>query len=253
MQREACIPKKIHYIWLGKGEKSDLIKSCMKKTENIMDDWEIIEWNEESLDINNCEYAKEAYEQGKYAFAADYARFVILYKYGGIYLDTDVELLKRIPDEFFEDIGFTGVEANMKIASGLVFAVEPKNPVVKEILDTYEKEKFILEDGSVNKKTVVDIVTEVFSRHGFKRDGEEQIVDGFHIYPCEYFCAYDFVTREFSITEKTISIHHYTATWTGRGSRTKIKIQSALRKTVGINNYKRIIKIKRKLFGVHGE
>lgn len=247
------IPKKIHYIWFGYGEKSDLIKKCQQKTMDILQDWEVTEWTEDTYDISSCVYMKEAYEQKKYAFASDYARFDLLYKYGGVYLDTDVEMLKAIPDQFLRDSGFTGVESNNKIASGLIFACEPGNILVKEILEMYQNEHFIESNGHINTKNVVDRVTEVFYRHGFQRNGTEQILDGFHIYPVEYFCAYDFITREFNITDKTISIHHYTATWTNSKSRFKRKIQNLLRKLVGIESYKKIISVKRKMFGVHGE
>ena len=247
------IPKKIQYIWFGRGDKSDLIQNCMKKTKELLSGWEITEWNEDSYDISACQYMKEAYEQKKYAFASDYARFDLLYKYGGVYLDTDVELLKVIPDDMLNDAGFTGVESNLKIAPGLIFACEAGNPIVKEILESYEKDHFVYENGQFNTKTVVDRVTEVFNSHGFIRGDTEQILDGFHIYPSEYFCAYDFVTNEFTISDKTISIHHYTATWTNSKSKMKRKIQDFFRRVLGIEGYKKLICVKRKLFGVNGE
>lgn len=250
MQR---IPKKIQYIWFGRGPKSELIQRCMDTTRNVLNDWDICVWDEECYDVTSCEYMREAYEQKKYAFAADYARFDILYKYGGVYLDTDVELLKPIPEIMLSDNGFTGVESNNKINPGLIFACEAGNPVVGEILEMYQQDHFVDENGKYNMKTVVDRATEIFSKHGFVRNGKEQILNGFHIYPAEYFCAFDFVANEFEITNNTISIHHYTATWTNKKSKLKKKIQNVLRKTLGIRGYKRIITIKRKLFGVNGE
>lgn len=247
------IPRKVQYIWFGRGIKSELIQKCMNTTRAILSDWEICIWDEDTYDITSCDYIREAYEKKMYAFASDYARFDILYQHGGVYLDTDVELLKAFPEEFLCETGFTGVESNNKIAPGLVFACEAGNPIVKEILEDYRGDHFVDENGNVNRKTVVERVTEIFARHGFKKDGREQILDGFHIYPAEYFCAFDFVTNEFEITDRTISIHHYTATWTNIKSKTKKKIQSILRKTLGIKGYKVIISIKRKMFGVHGE
>lgn len=250
MQR---IPKKIQYIWFGKGPKSELIQRCMGTTQRVLNDWEITVWDEDNYDINACDYMREAYNHKKYAFASDYARFDILYQHGGVYLDTDVELLKPIPDILLLDEGFTGVESNNKIAPGLIFACEARNPIVGEILEMYQNDHFIDSAGNFNTKTVVDRVTEIFNQHGFVRNGKEQVLDGFHIYPSEYFCAFDFVTNDFEITKNTISIHHYTATWTTNKSRVKLKIQKLLRKYLGINGYKRIIAIKRKLFGVNGE
>ena len=250
MQR---IPKRIQYIWFGKGPKSELIQKCMDNTQSVLNDWEVTVWDEECYDVYSCNYMREAYEHKKYAFASDYARFDILFQHGGVYLDTDVELLRPIPDELLLDEGFTGVESNNKIAPGLIFACEAGNPIVGEILEMYREEHFIDPNGNMNTKTVVDRVMEIFNRHGFIRNGEEQVLDGFHIYPADYFCAFDFVTNAFEITENTISIHHYTATWISNKSRMKFKVQNMLRKCLGINRYKKIISIKRRLFGVNGE
>ena len=212
-----------------------------------MADWEIKEWTEENYDMQVCPYFIEAYQNKKYAFASDYARFDILYRYGGVYLDTDVELIQKIPDDMLRDAGFTGVESNNKIAPGLIFACEAGNPIVREILDVYESEHFQLHDGKFNMKTVVDHVTEVFVDHGFKVDGSEQDIEGIHIYPAEFFCAYDFVERQFHITDKTISIHHYTATWITAKARFKRNIQNIFRTILGIRGYKKLISIKRTL------
>lgn len=251
--KEIQIPKLIHYIWFGHGEKTDLIKNCIHSTFEKMSGWEIKEWTEDNYNVAACDYCQESYQYKKYAFASDYARFDILYRYGGVYLDTDVELLKRIPELFLEDEGFTGIESNNKIAPGLIFACKPGNAIVKEIIEMYQKDHFILPDGSMNTKTVVNRVTEIFSKHGFQTNGKEQIVEGFHIYPVEYFCAYDFVTGQFTITDKTVSIHHYTATWTDGKSKFKRGLQDTLRKQLGIKNYKKLISVKRKLFGVNEE
>lgn len=253
MNNNQLIPKEIHYIWFGRGEKSDLVKRCISKAKELLPDWHFNEWNEDNYDINQCDYIKEAYESKKYAFAADYARYDVLYKYGGVYLDTDVELLKCIPDVFLEDEGFAGMEGNNKVAPGLIFAVKPNNFIVKEIIDDYRKDHFLEHNGKYNYKTVVDRTTEVLQRHGFVLNGEEQVVEGVHIYPCEYFCAYNFITEDFEITENTISIHHYEATWLKGRTRIKRRVRKILRRILGMNNYKRILEFKRKLFGVNGE
>lgn len=249
MINQKCIPQTVHYIWFGRGDKTDLIRSCIKKNKNILNDWQFIEWNEETYDISCCDYVRGAYEEKKYAFASDYARFDILYKYGGVYLDTDVEMIKTFPKEFLEKEGFMGVESNNKIAPGLVFACKPGNPIVLEILEDYRKDKFLLNDGSYNLETVVDRVTRIFQRHGFITNGEKQEIEGFVVYPCEYFCAYDFVMSEFNITEKTISIHHYTATWVSLYSKLKKKIQKFIRLVFGKKIYLKLIQFKRKIWG----
>lgn len=243
------IPKKVIYIWFGKGKKGDLIERCVASNKKILFDWDFEEFNEDNYDIGSYRYMKEAYDAGKYAFASDCARFDILYKYGGVYVDTDVEFLKRIPDSFLNEVGFTGVEDNNKIAPGLVFACEAGNEIVKEIVDSYKQDSFILKNGKYNLKTVVDRVTEVFIKHGFKADGTEQVIAQFHIYPCEYFCAFDFVTREFTVTDNTYSVHHYTATWVPMHRKLVIRIKKDICKLIGRDNFKRLANIKKKLIG----
>ena len=244
------IPKKIHYIWFGKGEKSPLIQECMENSKKYLDGWEIIEWTEDTYDIRSCPYAYEAYKHKKYAFASDYARFDILYQYGGVYIDTDVELLKTIPENMLNDHGFAGMENDANIASGLIFACVPGDPIVKEILEVYRAEHFELSNGDLNMKTVVSRVTEVFKRHGYQNREEEQIVDGFRIYPNDYFCAYDFVAREFHITDRTISVHRYAGTWAGFGGKLSRGIMDVLRKILGKKIYVKLIGMKRRILGV---
>jgi hypothetical protein len=243
------IPKKIIYIWFGKGKKGKLIEKCLSVNKKVFSDWEFKEYNEDNYDIESYKYIKEAYEAKKYAFASDCARFDILYRNGGVYIDTDVEFLKELPDSFLNNLGFAGVESNNEIAPGLIFACEPGNAIVKEILDSYKQDSFILKDGKYNMKTVVDRVTEIFIKHGFKVDGTKQIVDGFHIYPSDYFCAFDFITREFSITDNTYSIHHYAGTWLPFYRKPIRMAKKIIYRLIGKENFKRLALIKRKLFG----
>ncbi len=245
------IPKKIVYIWFGKGEKSELIQRCILTNHDVLNGWDFVEYTEENYDVSSCKYIVEAYRKKKYAFASDFARFDILYKYGGVYVDTDVEFIKCIPDYFLNGKGFTGIEANNKIAPGLVFACEPGNLIVKEIIESYKNDSFILLNGKMNTKTVVDRVSEIFAKYGFKNDGTEQVIEGFHIYPCECFCAYDFVTGEFEVTDRTFSIHHYTATWLPFHKKMKKACKKMIRDIISIENYKKLVQVKRKFFGIH--
>lgn len=244
------IPKNIIYIWFGKGKKNDIIKECIKKNKTILKDWEFIEYTEDNYDISKCRYLKEAYDKQKYAFASDYARFDILYQYGGVYVDTDVEFLKTIPDDFLNFEGFSGVESNNKIASGLIFACEAGNPIVKEIIDSYESDTFIMENGNYNLLTVVDRVTSIFNKHGFVSDGTLQDIEGIKIFPCDYFCTFDFVTREFLVTDNTLSIHHYAATWIPFRKKMKRLIQNVIKTIVGKGMYRKLVEMKRRYFGI---
>ena len=241
------IPKTIHYIWFGKNEKSKLIKKCIESWKKYLPGYEIIEWNEDNYDINKSKYIKEAYENKKYAFAADFARFDIIYNYGGIYFDTDVELLKPIPEEFLKYQGFMGMEGNKKAAPGLILASKTREMLMREILDKYENMEY---KNNGENETVVDITTNILKEHGFVENGEKQQIANFVIFPSEYFCAYDFDTREFEITSNTISIHHYAFTWGSKKDKIIRKMKTIVRKIIGRKMYKNILNVKRKIFGI---
>lgn len=240
------IPKTIHYIWFGKNSKSELILKCIESWKKYLSDYEFKEWNEDNYDINKCDFIHEAYENKKYAFAADYARFDILYEYGGIYLDTDVELLKNIPEEYLSYDGFTGVECDNRINPGLIFAVEPKNKMVLELKKIYESTHFI-KDNKQDLTTIVDYTTDLFEQYGFIKNGESQTINGIKIFPMDYFCAYDFILKEFNITSRTISIHHYAFTWGNKRQKFYYKFRMTVKKIVGKENYKKIINLKHKM------
>lgn len=239
------IPKVIHYIWFGKNEKSELILKCIESWKKYLPDWKFIEWNEKNYDVNKSKYMKKAYEEKKYAFVADYARFDIIYNYGGIYLDTDVELLKPLPEKLLELDGFSGVESNNKIATGLILAATKNNEMIKEVIEKYDTLNF---EYDKNMPTVVDIVTEIFKKYGFKENGKKQTINNFVIFPSEYFCGYDLDIREPAITNNTISIHHYAYSWGKRNLSFKIKMQ--IKKMIGVKKYKELLKIKRRFCGV---
>lgn len=238
------IPKKIHYIWFGKKKKNKLIKKCIQSWSNLLPEWEIIEWNEDNYDVNSNKYMSEAYNAGRYAFAADYARFDILYKHGGIYLDTDVELLRPIPHEFLLDEGFTGVESNYLVNPGLIFGCNKKNGIVKEILDEYNKTSFII-NGRENLKTVVLFTSDVLARHGFTPDNTEQCINNIRIYPMEYFCCYDSDVKEFYITDKAISVHRYANSWGSNKEKITLKVKMLVKRIIGVDRYRKLLKTKR--------
>ena len=206
------IPKKIHYCWFGKGEKSKLILDCIESWKKYCPEFEIIEWNEENFDIgNSCRYVREAYDAKKWAFVSDYVRHAILSKFGGIYLDTDVEIIK--PLEGLLDRPFLALESANSINTGLIMGCEVGNEYCKWMLNSYENDCFLLENGELNTYTVCERTTKYFKEHGFISRNIEQEIDGFMIYPTEYFCPKDPITFELKVTDNTVSIHHYGASW----------------------------------------
>lgn len=206
------IPHKIHYCWFGYHKKPKLIQKCISSWKTYLPDWQIIEWNESNYDINKNTYISEAYRQGKWAFVVDYARFDILNEQGGIFLDTDVELLRPIPENFLEYEAFTGFESDKTINPGLIYASIPGQTILKELITVYEKKKYGEKiDGRV--ENIVDISTEVLRQHGLQKNNTFQIIEGVAVFPKEFFCCFNHEIQAFEMVEQTVSIHHYFASW----------------------------------------
>jgi len=211
------IPKIIHYCWFGRNPKPKLAERCIASWKKYCPDYEIVMWNESNFDVNCCDYVREAFEKQKWAFVSDYARFWILYHYGGLYFDTDVEIIKPL-DDLISKGAFMACEAVPRnvpgqIAPGLGIAAASGHRLYKEILEFYEEKHFVLEDGSQNMQTIVEYTTELLKTKGFIGNGSVEIVEGIYIYPPEYFCPMSYYTGITTITRHTYTIHHYTASW----------------------------------------
>ena len=210
------IPKVIHYCWFGGKEKPESVIKCIDSWKEFCPDYEIKEWNENNFDINANDYVKEAYQNSFWAFVSDYARFSILYKYGGLYFDTDVELIDTI-DDLVEEGPFFARERKDKlvVATGLGMGALPGMDVYKEVLDYYDSIHFVYEDGTFNKKTVVDHVTKVLIKNPNEYKNTDSVfkIQDISIYPKDYFCPIDYLTGDWEFTENTRGIHHYDSTW----------------------------------------
>ena len=212
------IPKIIHYCWFGRKPLPKSALKCIASWRKYMPDYEIKEWNEDNYDVNVIPYTKEAYEAKKYAFVSDYARFWILYNYGGIYFDTDVEVIRPMSD-IIEKGPFMGFEASgvsdkgLSVAPGLGLGVNPGLGLYAEFLDLYSTLKFRNADGTIGGNTIVGYTTDVLLRHGLDTSGILQQVAGVWIYPKDVFCPMDHTTGITTITSRTVSIHHYDASW----------------------------------------
>lgn len=222
------IPKIIHYCWFGGNPLPKLAQQCIASWRKYLPDYEIWQWNEDNFDVNMIPYTAEAYRQGKYAFVSDYARFWILYKYGGLYFDTDVEVIRPM-DDIIAKGAFMGFETDpdgensplryppryaFGVAVGLGCGFEKGNDFVKRMLEVYGG--LIYEEPRVNPnlKTVVAHVTEALMEKGLKCKRGIQQVDGITIYPREYFAPINVVTGRLHITENTRAIHQYMGSWT---------------------------------------
>lgn len=225
---ENTIPKIIHYCWFGRNSLPPLAVKCINSWKKFLPEYEIKEWNEDNFDVNIIPYTAEAYQAKKYAFVSDYARFWILYHYGGLYFDTDVEVIRPM-DDIIARGPFMGCENGggdtsvASVAPGLGLGVNPGLGLYKEILDCYAGLHFVNKNGSLNMKTVVQYTTELLCLHGMIATCGIQQVAGVWIYPKDYFNPIDHV-NEINITENTRSIHHYAGTWLPKSVLWKKKI-----------------------------
>lgn len=208
------IPKIIHYCWFGGNPKPKLAKKCIRSWKKYCKDYQIIEWNESNIDFSAFpSYVREAYEAKVWGFVPDYIRLWLVYTYGGIYLDTDVEIIRPI-DSLLENEAFAGFETPSDVvALGLGFGAEPGNFVLKKLMDSYENLHFVNQDGTLNKIPAPTLNAAVFRELGLKEDDTNQAVGNMTIYSSEYFCPLTFSTREINKTENTYTIHWFTASW----------------------------------------
>ena len=236
------IPKIIHYCWFGGKTLPSEAIACIESWKKYCPNFEIKEWNERNFDFSSCEYAKEAYAAKKWAFVSDYARFSILYNEGGLYFDTDVEIIKSI-DEIVSRGPFMGLEDNCLVNPGLGIGSYKGNVLYREILEFYDNVHFLNKDGSYNLTTVVDYTTKILLNHGLKESTMPQTVEDITIYPKDYFNPMDMDSGKINITDNTVSIHHYAATWVDDYSRFRGKVYQKLTSLFGKEFAEKIRKI----------
>ncbi|AST58537.1 glycosyl transferase [Thermoanaerobacterium thermosaccharolyticum] len=223
---ENRIPKIIHYCWFGKNKIPKLNLKCIESWKKLLPDYELKLWNEDNFDITINQFVKEAYGMKKWAFVTDYVRLYVLYNYGGIYMDTDVEVLKRL-DPFLIHSAFSGFENDEYIPTGIMGA-EKGNKWIGYLLDYYKDKKFILEK-ELNTAPNTQIITELSRKFGLKTNNKYQILHyDVHIYPKDYFCPLSFNSVDRNITKNSYTIHHFSGSWLDNKSKLKIKIKRLL-------------------------
>ena len=209
------IPKVIHYCWFGHTPLPKSAQKCIASWRKFFPDYEIREWNEDNFDVNAIPYTSQAYKAKKYAFVSDYARFWILYHYGGVYFDTDVEVIKPM-DDIIERGPFLGMEnvwTYPTVAPGLGMAAEEGHIVYKQALDCYANMHFIHHNGIAEHESIVPLTTRLLKEAGMQPDGELQQVAGIWIYPVDFFNPLDDLTGRLKVTNNTRTIHWYSASW----------------------------------------
>lgn len=235
--------KKIHYCWFGGNEKSPTIKKCIESWKKYFPDWEIIEWNESNFDVNCNLYVRQAYEAKKWAFVSDYARFWVLQKYGGLYFDTDVEVVKPF-DDILDNDAFVGFENDKFVNPGQVlYSKMPEHSIIKQTVAWYDSARFLDDNGERIKINVCGIFTNILKEYGFKPDGSLQNCGGIILYPKDYFCPFDDATGLLHKTENTYSIHWYDKSWMPKSKIIRNKITRIIHRWFGTDIKNKIKKL----------
>jgi mannosyltransferase OCH1-like enzyme len=242
------IPKVIHYIWFGGNPLPELALRCIKSWKEILPEYQIIRWDESNFDITSNQYVKEAYEAKKYAFVSDYVRLYVLYNYGGIYMDTDVEAKKSL-DSFLKFDAFSGFENETYIPTGIM-ACKKGFKGFGELLQQYDNRRFVKEDGTYDVTTNVTVITEYYFQKGLKKNDTEQLIEGFKIMPSIIFCpAKEDITAKYM--NKTVTIHHKSGSWLTEEekkernnsiSKIKLFIKKCIKKIIGRERYGDLIR-----------
>lgn len=211
--KEQRIPKVIHYCWFGGNPIPDKYKKWMESWHKYCPDYEIVEWNESNYDVTKNAYMYEAYQCKKWGFVPDYARLDIIYNHGGIYMDTDVELVQNLDDLLYQDAYF-GFEREENVNLGLGFGAVAKSDILLQMKKYYENHHFIKENGEMNLTASPVIQTKILQKKGLRLDGEYQRFGNVSIYPEKVLSGKCPYTRRVRLTPYTRSIHHFEATWT---------------------------------------
>lgn len=237
------IPKKIHYCWFGNKPLPELEVKCIESWKRNMPEYELVLWNEESFDISSNQFVKDAYDAKKYAFVTDYVRFYALYHYGGIYMDTDVEIIKPL-DTFLDTNFFIGLEKPDSIQTGLIGS-KANNSLIERVLDIYDTQKFYLDNGKLNMIPNPQLITPILMKeYGLIPENIYQhLLNETKIYPIDYFCAKDWQSGRILITDNTYAIHHFSGSWYTHTD----KVKKRLKDLLGIRNTEHLLDIQRKL------
>ena len=206
------IPKIIHYCWFGGKPKPELAEKCIRSWKKFCPDYEILEWNENNFDVTTApKYVQQAYESRRWAFVSDFVRLKALQEMGGVYMDTDVEVIKPL-DSFLKHKAFAGFEGIGRVQTGLL-ACEKDFPLFRDFIAYYDTASFLQDDGTPDITTNVEILTRLCLARGMEADDVYQEIDGLAIYPRAVFCPVDFDTKKLKKTRKTVIIHWFSGSW----------------------------------------
>ena len=245
------IPKIIHYCWYGQNEIPEDIKYYIDTWKKYCPDYKIICWNENNTNLNENKYLKQAYDAKKYAFVTDYMRLKVLSEYGGIYMDTDIELSKSL-DEYLHHKSFIGCQDDNVFSTGLIGS-EANHPWIVKLFEHYNDLEFINNDGTYNLKPNTILITEITEDlYNWKFKNELQYLNGdICVYPVEYFCCKNWITGKIEKSSETVAIHHYKGSWLSeedkRRSKSHLMKKNLIIKLIGKNNLEKAKSLRDKL------
>lgn len=202
------IPKKIHYCWFGGNPLPDSYKKNIESWKRYCPDYEIIEWNETNYDLKKNQFMYQAYQKRCWAYVSDYARKDIIYNCGGIYFDTDVEVLKPLDELLYNDF-FMGMDDVANIATGAGFGAVKENGLIRELRDDYEGQSFVDGSGRIIGRVCGVYETAVLVKHGYRPENKCQLIEGGCVFPREVLCPISWTGMSDRYTEKTLTVHKY--------------------------------------------
>ncbi len=235
------IPKIIHYCWFGRGKMPEIVISCMASWHKFLPEYELILWNEDNFPFDDFPFAQEALASKKYAFVSDVCRLYALYQYGGVYLDTDVEVLGRL-DDFLNHAAFSGFEDNKSVPTGIMASTQ-FGQWAKDMLAYYDNRSFIDKQGNMNTQTNVQIISELMVEKGIVLNNTYQEIPNYiTFYPSDFFCPKSHLDGKIRRTANTIVIHHFAGSWLSKSAKRKMKMKQFIRSLVGNSTVDKIKK-----------
>ena len=238
------LPHVIHYCWFGHGEKPELILRCIDSWRKFLPGFEIKEWNEDNFDVDTIPYTRDAYAARAYAFVSDYARFKLLYEQGGLYFDTDVEIIRPMDDVIakgpFMALESDGSYDPLAVNPGLGLGAVPGMQLYKDMLDGFASLSYMTESGVRNPYSMIQMVTEMLVGQGLRGTGEIEHVGGVDVYPVEWFNPFDDATGRLRVTDNTRAVHWYDKSWMPKEPFYSVKAKRILRRVFGTATISRI-------------
>lgn len=243
MKKQNSIPKIIHYCWFGRNEKPAIVKNCIESWRRFLPEYQLTEWNEDNFDISNAIiYVQDAYKHKKYAFVSDYVRLYALKKMGGVYMDTDVEVLKSY-NNLLEYSSFWGFEDDQYMAS-CVIGAQKADILLDAFYHHYDNKTFINDDGSLNQVTNTYVLSEIVKSMDISLNGKKQFInDNIAIFPKTYFSPYDYKNGDNFICEESYAIHHFSQTWLPWHVRYRKTLKNKIMKIFGKKRVEQIISL----------